>query len=54
MSREPDVRERRAPFRPAAGFDIEEIIDPRDTRLPLTGRVPLAFDLGPRARGARP
>lgn len=49
----------RSPFRTAEAFDIEEIIDPRDTR-PLLCRwirivyPTLAHDLGPRARGYLP
>ena len=52
--------ERRAlPFRTAEVFNIEEIIDPRDTRPLLTDWVSLAYELeatrlGPKTRGARP
>ncbi len=49
----------RSPFRTADAFDIEEIIDPRDTRAILcrwlaTAYGTLAHDLGPRGRGFRP
>jgi acetyl-CoA carboxylase carboxyltransferase component len=49
----------RSPFRAAEVFNIEEIIDPRDTRPLLTDWVALAYELeatrlGPKARGARP
>jgi len=49
----------RSPFRAAEVFNIEEIIDPRDTRPLLTDWVSLAYELeatrlGPKTRGARP
>jgi acetyl-CoA carboxylase carboxyltransferase component len=49
----------RSPFRAAEVFNVEEIIDPRDTRPLLTDWVSLAYELeatrlGPKARGARP
>jgi acetyl-CoA carboxylase carboxyltransferase component len=49
----------RSPFRTAESFDIEEIIDPRDTRPLLCRWIGVAagtvtHDLGPRARGYRP
>jgi acetyl-CoA carboxylase carboxyltransferase component len=49
----------RSPFRAAEVFNIEEIIDPRDTRPLLTDWVGLAYELeatrlGPKTRGARP
>ena len=49
----------RSPFRAAEVFNVEEIIDPRDTRPLLTDWVRLAYELeatrlGPKARGARP
>lgn len=49
----------RSPFRTAETFNIEEIIDPRDTRPLLCDWVEHAHrlvlqSLGPRARGARP
>jgi acetyl-CoA carboxylase carboxyltransferase component len=49
----------RSPFRAAEVFNVEEIIDPRDTRPLLTEWVALAYELeatrlGPKARGARP
>ncbi len=49
----------RSPLRTAEAFDIEEIIDPRDTRPILCEWAPLAYrrvhqQLGPKARGFRP
>jgi acetyl-CoA carboxylase carboxyltransferase component len=49
----------RSPFRAAEVFNIEEIIDPRDTRPLLTDWVGLAYELeatrlGPKTRGHRP
>ncbi len=49
----------RSPFRTAEAFNIEEIIDPRDTRPLLTDWIALAYDneatrLGPKTRGMRP
>ena len=49
----------RSPFRAAEVFNIEEIIDPRDTRPILTDWVALAYELeatrlGPKTRGVRP
>jgi acetyl-CoA carboxylase carboxyltransferase component len=49
----------RSPFRTADAFDIEEIIDPRDTRSVLcrwirTAWGTLSHDLGPQGRGYRP
>ncbi len=49
----------RSPFRTADAFDIEEIIDPRDTRAVLCRWIgsawgTLSHDLGPRGRGYRP
>jgi acetyl-CoA carboxylase carboxyltransferase component len=49
----------RSPFRTAEAFNIEEIIDPRDTRPLLTDWVSLAYEneatrLGPKTRGMRP
>ena len=49
----------RSPFRTAEAFNIEEIIDPRDTRPLLTDWVCLAYEnettrLGPKTRGMRP
>jgi hypothetical protein len=49
----------RSPFRAAEVFNVETIIDPRDTRPLLTDWVALAYELeatrlGPKARGARP
>jgi len=49
----------RNPFRAAEAFNIEEIIDPRDTRPLLTDWIALAYDneatrLGPKTRGMRP
>ena len=49
----------RSPFRTAEAFNVEEIIDPRDTRPLLTDWVALAYDneatrLGPKTRGMRP
>jgi acetyl-CoA carboxylase carboxyltransferase component len=49
----------RSPFRTAEAFDIEEVIDPRDTRPLLCEWVRDAYrvlphDLGPKARGFRP
>ena len=49
----------RSPFRAAEVFNIEEIIDPRETRPLLTDWVSLAYELeatrlGPKTRGARP
>ncbi len=47
----------RSPFRTADAFDIEEIIDPRDTRPILCEWVNLVWDTiepGPRTRGYRP
>jgi len=49
----------RSPFRAAEVFNIEEIIDPRDTRPLLTEWVSLAYELeatrlGPKTRGVRP
>ncbi len=49
----------RSPLRTADAFDIEEIIDPRDTRSVLcrwidTAWATLGHELGPRARGYRP
>ena len=49
----------RSPFRTAEAFNIEEIIDPRDTRPLLTDWVALAYEneatrLGVKTRGMRP
>ena len=49
----------RSPFRTAEAFNIEEIIDPRDTRPLLVDWVPLAYEnestrLGIKTRGMRP
>ncbi|MFQ5517638.1 MAG: acyl-CoA carboxylase subunit beta [Acidimicrobiia bacterium] len=47
----------RSPFRTAEAFDIEEIIDPRDTRPLLCEWVELAYDTiqpGPKGTGYRP
>ena len=49
----------RSPFRAAEVFNIEEIIDPRDTRPLLTDWAGLAYELeatrlGPKTRGVRP
>ncbi len=49
----------RSPFRTAEAFNIEEIIDPRDTRPLLTDWVSLAYEneatrLGVKSRGMRP
>lgn len=49
----------RSPFRTAEAFDIEEVIDPRDTRPILCAWVVDAYrrlqhDLGPKGRGFRP
>ncbi len=49
----------RSPFRTAEAFDIEEIIDPRDTRPLLCEWASLAYGsmkgpLGPKGRGFRP
>ena len=49
----------RSPFRTAETFNVEEIIDPRDTRPLLCEWVVNAYrlvsqDLGPKARGLRP
>lgn len=49
----------RSPYRTAEAFDIEEVIDPRDTRPLLCEWVADAYrrlphDLGPKARGYRP
>jgi acetyl-CoA carboxylase carboxyltransferase component len=49
----------RSPFRAAEVFNIEEIIDPRETRPLLTEWVSLAYELegtrlGPKTRGSRP
>ncbi len=49
----------RSPFRTAEAFDIEEIIDPRETRPLLcrwirTAHATIRHDLGPRGRGHRP
>jgi len=49
----------RSPFRTAEAFNIEEIIDPRDTRRLLCDWVSLAWEneatrLGPKRRGMRP
>ncbi len=49
----------RSPFRTAESFDIENIIDPRDTRPLLCDWVEMAYqtgatDLGPKTRGTRP
>jgi acetyl-CoA carboxylase carboxyltransferase component len=49
----------RSPFRTAEAFNIEEIIDPRETRPLLTDWIALAYDnestrLGPKTRGMRP
>jgi acetyl-CoA carboxylase carboxyltransferase component len=49
----------RSPFRAAEVFNVESIIDPRDTRPLLTDWVALAYELegtrlGPKARGTRP
>jgi acetyl-CoA carboxylase carboxyltransferase component len=49
----------RSPFRAAEVFNVEEIIDPRDTRPLLTDWVALAYELeatrlGPKTRGHRP
>jgi acetyl-CoA carboxylase carboxyltransferase component len=49
----------RSPFRTAEAFNIEEIIDPRDTRPLLVDWVPLAYEnestrLGVKTRGMRP
>ncbi len=49
----------RSPFRTAEAFDIEEIVDPRDTRPLLCEWAELAYsrlahDLGPKKRGYRP
>jgi len=48
-----------SPFRTAEVFDIEEIIDPRDTRPLLCEWVHMAYDIlpsevGPKRRGCRP
>jgi acetyl-CoA carboxylase carboxyltransferase component len=49
----------RSPFRAAEVFNVEDIIDPRETRPLLTDWVELAYELeatrlGPKTRGARP
>ena len=49
----------RSPFRAAEVFNVEEIVDTRDTRPLLTDWVSLAYELestrlGPKTRGARP
>jgi acetyl-CoA carboxylase carboxyltransferase component len=49
----------RSPFRTAEAFNVEELIDPRDTRPLLTDWIGLAYDneatrLGPKTRGMRP
>ena len=49
----------RSPFRTAEAFDIEEIIDPRETRPLLCEWIALAYRSmdpkpGPKARGHRP
>ncbi len=47
----------RSPFRTAEAFDIEEIIDPRETRPMLCEWVNVVWDTidpGPRSRGYRP
>jgi acetyl-CoA carboxylase carboxyltransferase component len=49
----------RSPFRTAESFNVEEIIDPRDTRPLLTDWISLAYEheatrLGPKTRGMRP
>jgi acetyl-CoA carboxylase carboxyltransferase component len=49
----------RSPFRAAEVFNIEEIVDPRDTRPLLTDWAGLAYELeatrlGPKTRGVRP
>ena len=49
----------RSPFRTAEAFDIEEVIDPRDTRPLLCEWIEIAYSrlghrLGPKSRGLRP
>ena len=49
----------RSPFRTAEAFNIEEIIDPRDTRELLCEWVELVYQslgtiVGPKRRGTRP
>jgi len=53
------LNELRSPFRTAESFNIEDIIDPRDTRLLLCEWVELAYKslptiVGPKFRGTRP